>query len=38
MKCIIEKASQIRRKYGLDDLELLASKLGAEVVELPLGE
>jgi len=37
MKWIIEKAKEIREKYGLDDLELLASKLGAEVVELPLG-
>ena len=37
MKHIIEKANEIREKYGIDDLELLASKLGAEVVELPLG-
>jgi len=37
MKHIIEKANKIREKYGIDDLELLASKLGAEVVELPLG-
>jgi len=37
MKHIIEKANEIREKYGVDDLELLASKLGAEVVELPLG-
>jgi len=37
MKHIIKKANEIREKYGIDDLELLASKLGAEVVELPLG-
>ena len=37
MTHIIEKANEIREKYGIDDLELLASKLGAEVVELPLG-
>jgi len=37
MKHIIEKANEIREKYGADDLELLASKLGAEVVEMPLG-
>jgi Zn-dependent peptidase ImmA (M78 family) len=37
MKRIIEKANEIREKYGVDDLELLASKLGAEVVEIPLG-
>jgi len=37
MKHIIKKANEIRQKYGIDDLELLASKLGAEVVELPLG-
>jgi len=37
MNHIIEKANEIREKYGVDDLELLASKLGAEVVELPLG-
>jgi Zn-dependent peptidase ImmA (M78 family) len=38
MKHIIEKANEIREKYGIDDLELLASKLGAEVVEIPLGK
>jgi len=37
MRHIIEKANEIREKYGIDDLELLASKLGAEVVQLPLG-
>jgi len=37
MKRIIEKANEIREKYGVDDLELLASKLGAEVVEMSLG-
>jgi Zn-dependent peptidase ImmA (M78 family) len=38
MKHIIEKANEIRKKYGVDDPELLASKLGAEVVEIPLGK
>jgi Zn-dependent peptidase ImmA (M78 family) len=38
MRHIIEKANEIREKYGVDDLELLASKLGAEVVEIPLGK
>jgi Zn-dependent peptidase ImmA (M78 family) len=38
MRHIIEKANEIREKYGIDDLELLASKLGAEVVEIPLGK
>ncbi|MEM3905524.1 MAG: ImmA/IrrE family metallo-endopeptidase [Nitrososphaerota archaeon] len=37
MRHIIEKANEIREKYGVDDLELLASKLGAEVIEMPLG-
>ena len=37
MKHIIEKADEIREKYGINDLELLASKLGAEVVKIPLG-
>jgi len=37
MKHIIKKANEIREKYGIDDLELLASKPGVEVVELPLG-
>jgi Zn-dependent peptidase ImmA (M78 family) len=37
MRHIIEKANEIRKKYGIDDLELLASKLGAEVIEIPLG-
>jgi hypothetical protein len=27
MRHIIEKANEIRKKYGIDDLELLASKL-----------
>ncbi|MGB9730054.1 MAG: hypothetical protein ACP5GU_02150 [Thermoprotei archaeon] len=31
-----EKANEIRERYGVDDLELLASKLGAEVIELSL--
>jgi Zn-dependent peptidase ImmA (M78 family) len=38
MKHIIEKANEIKEKYGIDDLELLASRLGAEVVEIPLGK
>ena len=38
MKHIVEKANEIRKKYRVDDLELLASKLGAEVVEIPLGK
>jgi Zn-dependent peptidase ImmA (M78 family) len=37
IKHIIEEANEIRKKYGVDDLELLASKLGAQVVEIPLG-
>jgi Zn-dependent peptidase ImmA (M78 family) len=37
MKRIIEKAREIREKYGLDNLEFLARKLGTEVVEYPLG-
>jgi len=37
MRHVIEKAHEIREKYGIDDLELLASRLGAEVVQLPLG-
>jgi Zn-dependent peptidase ImmA (M78 family) len=37
MRHIIEKANEIRRKYGVDDLEFVAGKLGAEVVEQPLG-
>ena len=35
---MIKKANEIREKYGVDNLELLASKLGAEVVEIPLGK
>jgi Zn-dependent peptidase ImmA (M78 family) len=38
MRQIIEKANEIRKKYGIDDLKLLASKFGAEVVEIPLGQ
>jgi len=37
MKYVIEKVNEIREKYEIDDLELLASKLGAEVVEMLLG-
>jgi hypothetical protein len=29
MKHVIEKANEIREKCGVDDLELLASKLGS---------
>lgn len=38
MKRIIEKANEIRKKYGVDDLELVAEKLGAKVIEEPLGK
>jgi len=37
MKWIIEKANEIRRKYGSDDLDFVAGKLGAKIVEEPLG-
>jgi len=37
MKWIIEKANEVRRKYGIDDLDFVAGELGAEVVEKPLG-
>jgi len=37
MRHIIEKANEVRGKYGIDNLELFASKLGAGVVELSLG-
>jgi Zn-dependent peptidase ImmA (M78 family) len=37
MRWIIEKSNEIREKYGVDDLELLASQLGAKVIEEPLG-
>jgi Zn-dependent peptidase ImmA (M78 family) len=37
MRRIIEKANEIREKYGLDDLEFVAAKLGAKVIEFPLG-
>ncbi|MCD6549946.1 ImmA/IrrE family metallo-endopeptidase [bacterium] len=37
MRWIIEKANEIRKKYGLDDLYFVAEKLGARVVEHPLG-
>ena len=37
MKKIIEKAKEIARRYGLDDLYFVAGKLGAKVVEYPLG-
>jgi hypothetical protein len=37
MKRIIEKANEIREKYGVEDLDFLARKLGAEVIEYPLG-
>jgi hypothetical protein len=37
MRPIIAKANEIMEKHGINDLELLASKLGAEVIEIPLG-
>jgi Zn-dependent peptidase ImmA (M78 family) len=37
MRWIIEKANEIRRKYGLDDLDFVAGMLGAKIVEEPLG-
>ncbi|MGQ9596390.1 MAG: ImmA/IrrE family metallo-endopeptidase [Thermodesulfobacteriota bacterium] len=37
MNWVIQKANEIREKYGLDDLEFVAFKLGAKVVEEPLG-
>ncbi|HEC87093.1 MAG TPA: ImmA/IrrE family metallo-endopeptidase [Thermoplasmatales archaeon] len=37
MRWIIEKANEIRRRYGLDDLYFVAEKLGAKAVEYPLG-
>jgi Zn-dependent peptidase ImmA (M78 family) len=37
MRRIIEKANEIREKYGVDDLEFLAGELGATVIEEPLG-
>jgi len=37
MEWIIKKANEIREKYGTDNIEELAQKLGAEVVEEKLG-
>ncbi|MGQ9778021.1 MAG: ImmA/IrrE family metallo-endopeptidase [Thermodesulfobacteriota bacterium] len=37
MNWIIEKANEIREKYSLDDLEFVAFRLKAKVVEEPLG-
>jgi len=37
MRHIIKKANEIRRKYGVDDLDFVVGKLGAEVVEDPWG-
>jgi Zn-dependent peptidase ImmA (M78 family) len=37
MNRIVAKANEIRRKYGLDDLNSVVEKLGTEIVELPLG-
>ena len=37
MDRIIQKANEIREKYGSDDLNFLARKLGTEIVEYPLG-
>jgi len=36
-RIIAQRANEIREKYGLDDLEFVAGKLGAEVVEKSLG-
>jgi Zn-dependent peptidase ImmA (M78 family) len=36
MRRIIEKANEIRKKYGSDDLYFVANKLGAEIIEYPL--
>jgi hypothetical protein len=33
MKHIIEKANEIREKYGIDDLELLASNLEQKLLK-----
>lgn len=38
MKWIIKKAKEIHEKYGVDDLYSVAEKLGAEVLEIPLGD
>ncbi|MDI6603333.1 MAG: ImmA/IrrE family metallo-endopeptidase [Patescibacteria group bacterium] len=37
MRRIIEKANEIREKYGIEDLDFVARKLGTEIVEYPLG-
>lgn len=37
MKSIIEKTKELREKYGSDDLDFVAGKLGTEIVEYPLG-
>jgi Zn-dependent peptidase ImmA (M78 family) len=38
MRHIIEKANQIRRKYGSDDLNFVVSELKAHLFEIPLEE
>lgn len=37
MRWIIQKANEIREKYGSNDLDFVSSKLGAEVIEESLG-
>jgi Zn-dependent peptidase ImmA (M78 family) len=37
IRLAIKKAKEIRKRYEVDDLELLALRLGAEVIEYPLG-
>lgn len=37
MRKIIERANEIREKYGVEDLDFVTRKLGAEIVECPLG-
>ena len=38
MRRIIEKAEELQRKYGSEDLNSLAEKLGAEIIEHPLAQ
>ena len=37
MRKIIDKANEIREKYGSEDLDFVVAKLGAEIIEYPLG-
>ena len=37
MEKIIKKAEKLSRRYDKDDLEILVSKLGAHLFEMPLG-